>query len=286
MASSLRYPAGAGLGLRVGMLDELLGDDAPRVPAEIGFFEIAPENWMGVGGARGRALRALTERHTFVGHGLALDLAGYAPLDTAHLHAIRRFLDEHRIGLYTEHLSFTRDGGHLHDLLPVPRTEEAVRHVAARIRIAQEELGQRIGIENASTYVSSPLDAMTDDDFVVAVTEAADCDLHLDVNNVYVNAVNHGYDPYAWIDRIAGRIPRRVAYLHLAGHQRMEEDFIVDTHGEAVADPVWDLLDHTYARLGVIPTLLERDFDIPPIAELLPELHHIRDLQTRHGGSA
>lgn len=284
MTPPFRHPAGAGLGLRLGMLGELFVDGQPHLPPEIGFLEIAPENWMGMGGSRGRSLRALTERHTFVGHGLALDLAGYAPLDSDHLHAIRRFLDEHHIGLYTEHLTYTRDGGHLHELLPVPRTEEAVRHVAARIRIAQDALGQRIGIENASTYVSTPLDAMTEDDFVVAVTEEADCDLHLDVNNVYVNGINHGHDPLAWIDRVAERIPARVVYLHIAGHRRLAEDFIVDTHGEAVADPVWALLDHTYARLGVRPTLLERDYEIPPIAELLPELRHIEALQTLHAG--
>lgn len=282
MNAALRHPEGAGLGLRASMLGELIEDDQPAVPGEIGFFEIAPENWMQVGGARGQALRLLSERHTVVGHGLALDLAGWAPLDTRHLRAIRRFLDQHHIGLYTEHLSFTRDGGHLHDLLPVPRTAEAVRHVACRIQMAQDELGQRIGIENASTYVRAPLDEMTEDDFIVAVTEAADCDLHLDVNNVYVNAINHGYDPYAWIDHIARSIPRRVVYLHVAGHQRVAEDFIVDTHGEAVAAPVWALLDHTYRRLGVLPTLLERDFDIPPIGELLPELRFIRSLQARH----
>jgi len=286
MTPSLRHPAGAGLGLRLGMLGELLVDGQPRLPPEIGFFEIAPENWMGMGGARGRSLRVLTERHTFVGHGLALDLAGYAPLDTAHLYAIRRFLDEHGIGLYTEHLSYTRDDGHLHELLPVPRTEEAVRHVAARIRIAQDVLGQRIGIENASTYVGTPLDEMTEDDFVVAVTEEAGCDLHLDVNNVYVNGVNHGHDPQAWIDHVADSIPGRVVYLHIAGHRRLAEDFIVDTHGEPVADPVWALLDHTYTRLGVRPTLLERDYEIPPLAELLPELRHIEALQVRHAGRA
>ncbi|MEW6766087.1 MAG: DUF692 domain-containing protein [Pseudomonadota bacterium] len=282
MNTLLRYPEGAGLGLRLGMLGELFEDDDPRIPPEISFFEIAPENWMQVGGARGHALRKLTERHTFVGHGLALDLAGYAPLDTGHLRAIRRFLDLHHIGLYTEHLSFTRDGGHLHDLLPVPRTDAAVRHIASRIQMAQDELGQRIGIENASTYLSTPLDVMADDDFVVAVVEAADCDLHLDVNNVYVNAINHVYDPYAWIDHIARNIPRRVVYLHVAGHQRMADDFIVDTHGESVAPPVWHLLAHTYGRLGVRPTLLERDFEIPPITELLPDLRFIRKLQQRH----
>jgi len=282
MNTLLRYPEGAGLGLRLGMLGELFEADEPHIPVEVGFFEIAPENWMQVGGARGDALRRLTERHTFVGHGLALDLAGYAPLDTAHLRAIRQFLDRHHIGLYTEHLSFARDGGHVHELWPVPRTEAAVSHVAMRIQMAQDELGQRIGIENASTYVGTPLDVMTDDDFVVAVVQAADCDLHLDVNNVYVNAVNHGHDPYAWIDHIARSIPRRVVYLHIAGHQRVAEDFIVDTHGGPIAPPVWHLLAHTYARLGVKPTLLERDFEIPPIDELLPDLRFIRKLQEGH----
>ncbi|TQV62449.1 MAG: DUF692 domain-containing protein [Halothiobacillaceae bacterium] len=280
MKTPARDPEGAGLGLRLSMLGELLGDDPSCTPAEIGFFEIAPEQWMGVGGECGQALRRLTQLHAFVGHGFSLDLGGHAPLNTAHLRALRRFLDLHHIALYTEHLAFIRDGGRLHEVLP--RTEAAARHVASRIQMAQDELGQRIGIGNASTFVGSPLDAMTEDDFIVAVTEAADCALHLDVNNVYVNATNHGYDPYAWIDHIARSIPRRVACLHVAGHRRVREDLLIDTHGEAVAAPVWALLDHAYARLGALPTLLERDVDIPPIRELLPELRFIRALQARH----
>jgi hypothetical protein len=157
-------------------------------------------------------------------------------------------------------------------------TEEAVKHVAGRIRQTQDMLGRRIAIENASFYVNAPIAEMDEPAFVRAVLEEADCDLHLDVNNVYVNSVNHRFDPRAYIASLPAE---RVVYLHMAGHYREAEDLIIDTHGADVIDPVWALLDFTYQTLGVHPTLLERDFNIPPLAELAKEVGRIAALQ-RH----
>ncbi|MFP5506052.1 MAG: DUF692 domain-containing protein [Gammaproteobacteria bacterium] len=264
---------GAGLGLRRTLLDPL----ADHGPGPVDFFEIAPENWIGVGGRYGRALRALTERHPFVTHGLSLSLGGPAPLDETFLYRLKRFLDEHRIRACTEHLSYCSDDGHLYDLLPIPFTAEAVTHVAARIRRTQEILERRIAVENVS-YYAAPSQELSEIEFLNAVLEEADCDLLLDVNNVYVNSVNHGYDAAEFLARIPGE---RIAYLHIAGHYDEAEDLLVDTHGADVIDPVWDLLDSTYARFGALPTLLERDFNIPPLPELFGEVARIARHQAR-----
>lgn len=265
---------GAGLGLR----REHLFPFEAAVPAAIDFFEVSPENWLGVGGRLGRAFRALTERHTFVAHGLALSLGGPAPLDEVFLAQIKRFLDEHHPALYTEHLSFCADDGHLYDLFPIPFTEEAVHYVAARIRRTQEILEQPIAVENSSYYLQAPDADMDEASFIAAVLDEADCGFHLDVNNLYVNSVNHGYDPEAFLRRMPGR---RVVYIHVAGHDVEADDLIVDTHGQDVIDPVWELLESAYRCFGVQPTLLERDFNLPPLNELLREVEHIALLQRR-----
>lgn len=262
---------GAGLGLRRGLLDALAG----QPPAQVDFMEVAPENWIGVGGRYGRQFRAFTERYPFVLHGLSLSIGSPAPLDREFLHRLRDFIRQHDARIYSEHLSYCSDDGHLYDLMPMPFTEEAVHYVAGRIRQVQDVLGQRIAMENIS-YYAAPGQEMEEIDFFNAVIEEADCDILLDVNNVYVNSVNHGYDPLEFIDRIpAGRI----AYLHIAGHYQEAEDLLIDTHGASVRHDVWDLLSHTYDRFGLVPTLLERDFNIPPLPELLAEVDHIKALQ-------
>ena len=270
---SPRAIRGAGLGLRRALLGPLQ-DMAASERAAIDFFEIAPENWIGVGGQHGRALRALTERHPFVCHGLSLSLGGRDPLDETLLAKIRRLLDGHGIAIYSEHLSYCADGGHLYDLMPIPFTDEAVHHVAGRIRQTQEILGQRIAVENVS-YYAAPGQAMREIDFINAIVAEADCDLLLDVNNIYVNSINHRYDADAFLDAL----PDRVAYIHVAGHYDEAPDLKVDTHGAPVIDPVWRLLERAYARFGVKPTLIERDFNFPPLAELVAEVSHARALQ-------
>lgn len=268
---------GAGLGLRRALQRPL--QDTPD--AAIDFLEIAPENWIHVGGALGRTLRHFTERYPFVCHGLSLSLGGPAPLDETLLVKIRRLMDSHGIALYSEHLSFCADQGQLYDLLPVPFTDEAVRWIAARIRRAQDILGRRMAVENVSYYLAAGQE-LSEIEFVRAVLQEADCDLLLDVNNIYVNSVNHGYDAEAFLAAMPGE---RIAYYHVAGHFNEAPDLIVDTHGAPVIDPVWDLLGKAYARFGVRPTLLERDTNIPPLAELLGELAQIRSLQRDHAAA-
>jgi uncharacterized protein (UPF0276 family) len=262
---------GAGLGLRRG----LLGPLEARGTDEFDFLEIAPENWMGVGGRFGRRFRALTEGRPVVAHGLSLSLGGPAPLDRAFLERLGAFLDEHGIEDYTEHLSACGDHGQLYDLMPVPFTEEAVRWVAGRVRQVQEILERRIALENVS-YYAAPGAEPTELEFVCAVLEEADCDLLLDVNNIVVNAVNHRYDARAFLAGLPGD---RTRYVHVAGHYDEAPDLKIDTHGAAVPDPVWSLLDDAYDLFGVHPTLVERDFNFPPLEELAGEVERIRAVQ-------
>lgn len=270
----INYPVyGVGIGLRRDLLDEI----AEQSATAIDFMEVAPENWISVGGSLGRRFRSLTERYPFITHGLSLSLGSPAPLDENLLRAIKRFLDSHQIRCYSEHLSYCSDDGHLYDLMPIPFTEEAVIHVAGRIRRSQEILERRIAIENVS-YYAAPGKEMREIDFINAVLEEADCDLLLDVNNIYVNSVNHRYDPVDFLKLLPAE---RIAYFHIAGHYQEEEDLIVDTHGADVIDPVWNLLDAAYAHFGVVPTLLERDFNIPPLNELLQETLTIRNYQRK-----
>ncbi len=268
-------PHGAGLGFR----RELLTALKAGVPEAVDFFELAPENWIDLGGRHARDLRIFTERFPFVCHGLSLSLGGPTPLDEALLAKIKAFMRLHRISLYTEHLSYCSDHGHLYDLLPIPFTEDAVHYVAARIRRVQDILERRIAIENASYYVAAPIAEMSEVAFIKAVLREADCDLHLDVNNVYVNSVNFGFDPLDFLRQMPGE---RIVYLHMAGHYRAADDLVIDTHGAEVIDPVWRLLDETYRLFGTRPTLLERDFNIPPLAELTAEVVRIAELQRRH----
>ena len=256
-----------GLGLRRGLLAELL--TMPQ--GAVDFLECAPENWIGVGGSHGRSLAQLAERFAISCHGLSLSLGGIAPLDRTLLTSTRQFLDRFEVRHYSEHLSYCSDDGHLYDLLPIPFTDEAVRHVAARIRQAQEQLGRRIAVENIS-YYAAPYQAMSELAFIRSVLDEADCDLLLDINNVYVNACNHRYDP---VDFLHGLPRERVTAMHVAGHYDEAPDLKVDTHGAPVKEHVWDLYAVACERFGVQPTVLERDFNYPPLAELLAETARI-----------
>ncbi|MEH6419879.1 HvfB family MNIO-type RiPP peptide maturase [Pseudomonas sp. CGJS7] len=270
---SAGYPSirGAGLGLRRGLIAQLLTMDEDALD----FLECAPDNWIGVGGRYGDALAQLSARFPLSCHGLSLSLGGPEPLDTALLAQTRDFLDRHRVALYSEHLSYCSDDGHLYDLMPILFTDEAVRHVARRIAQAQDALGRRIAVENVS-YYAAPYQALSEIDFIGAVLAEADCDLLLDVNNLFVNACNHGYDAADFLARLPAD---RIASLHIAGHFDQDTDLKVDTHGAPVKDDVWSLLAQAYARFGVRPTLLERDFNFPPLSELLAETARIRSMQ-------
>ena len=270
-----QYPVqGAGLGLRRSLCEPLSSVSLEQVQ----FMEVAPENWINVGGRYGAALRRYTEKFPFVIHGLSLSIGSPSGLDWDLLRSIKRFMSEHSIRCYSEHLSFCSDSGHLYDLMPIPFTEEAVDYVAQRIIQIQDFLGERIAMENVS-YYAAPQQEMSEIEFLNAVLAKADCNLLLDVNNIFVNSINHSYDPYKFLKALPGE---RIAYGHIAGHYEEAEDLRVDTHGADVIDPVWQLLDAAYKHFGVFPTLLERDFNIPPVDELLVEVEQIRVYQRQH----
>ncbi|WKJ90384.1 DUF692 domain-containing protein [Methylomonas montana] len=274
MDSVLNLVHGAGLGLRRSFLNEIV----EQPPGNVGFYEVAPENWMTIGGKFGKQFRAMTERFDFVCHGLSLSIGSSDPLDEQFVRDLKTFMHEHGIKFYSEHLSYCSHGGHLYDLMPMPFTEEAAQHVAARIRRVQDILEQRMAIENIS-YYAAPGQEMTEIDFFNTVVAEADCDVLIDINNIYVNSVNHGYDAEAFLRAMPAE---RVAYAHIAGHYVEAEDFLVDTHGAPVIDPVWTLLGKAYELFGVFPTLLERDFNIPPLAELLKEVGTIQAIQQHY----
>ena len=266
--------SGAGLGLRRDSMDQLLQQSA----GPIGFLEVAPENWIGVGGKLGKQLRQFTEQYDFMIHGLSLNIGGPAALDETFLKQVKDFMHQHHIHGYSEHLSFCADDGHMYDLMPIPFTEEAVYYVADRIKRVQDIIEQRLIIENVS-YYAAPGQQLSEIDFLRAVLDEADCDLLLDINNIYVNSVNHGYDAEDFLKALPGQ---RIAYAHIAGHYEEADDLIVDTHGADVIERVWQLLDLAYANFGVFPTLLERDFNIPPLNQLLVESDRIIDIQSQH----
>ena len=263
--------SGAGLGLRRALADQLMANP----PAEVDFMEIAPENWINVGGKLGKKLRFFTERYPFLVHGLSLNIGSPAPLNESLVRDIKAFMEEHKILMYSEHLSFSGDDGELYDLMPIPFTEEAVHYVAARVRRVQDILEQRIALENVSYYAATD-STMTEVEFLTAVLQESDCDLLLDINNIVVNSINHRYDASEFMLQMPAD---RIQYFHLAGHYVEAEDLRIDTHGDAVGDQVWRLLAEAYAHFGPIPTLLERDFNFPPIEELLGEVVRIQELQ-------
>jgi uncharacterized protein (UPF0276 family) len=267
-----QYPvSGAGLGFRRPLADKLKDVAA----GEIDFMEIAPENWIHVGGALGKKLRWFTERYPFLIHGLSLSIGSPAPLNEQLVRDIKEFMAEHNIRMYSEHLSSSGDDGQLYDLMPIPFTEDAVKYVAARVRRVQDILEQRIALENVSYY--TPTDSsMTEAEFTLAVLEEADCDLMLDINNIVVNSINHKYDAHEFMLQMPAD---RIRYFHLAGHYVEAEDLRIDTHGTPVDSQSWQLLADAYAHFGVVPTLLERDFNFPPIKELLLEVGRVRELQ-------
>jgi uncharacterized protein (UPF0276 family) len=269
-----KFPVqGIGLGLRREIIDEVLNTPPPQ----INFYEVAPENWIRLGGKLARKFKTLTEQHDFVAHGLSLSLGGTSPIDENFVREVKDFLKLHQIKLYSEHLSYCSDHGHLYDLMPIPFTSEAVSYAAKRIRQVQDILEQTIAIENVS-YYAAPGKEMEEIDFLCNVLEEADCKLLLDVNNIYVNSINHRYDADAFLDAIP---QDRISYIHVAGHFKEAEDLLVDTHGADVNDPVWRLLERAYERFGEVPTLLERDFNIPPLKDLLKEVDHMASLHKK-----
>ena len=287
--SSIADIKGVGLGLKRELIPQIQRlFDAADIPdpviANINFVEIAPENWIGAGGKAAADLAWFVERYPIVCHGLCLSLGGPDPLNVGFLKQVKQFLSANKIPLYTEHLSYCSDiqqgqAGYLYDLLPIPFTEEAVKYVAQRIRQTQDILEQKIAIENTSFYIAAPISTMNEITFLNAVLTEADCNLHLDINNIYVNSVNFGFNPLDFLRQI----PReRIVYSHIAGHLQVGDDVLVDTHGENIIDPVWALLDEAYKLFGTFPTLLERDTNIPPLGELMQEVNKITAFQAQY----
>ncbi|MCT8761041.1 DUF692 family protein [Glaesserella parasuis] len=292
---------GSGLGYRRDLANGFL-----QLPTQsaVQFIEIAPENWVKMGGSARYQFDQVAERFPVAVHGLSLSLGGQAPLDKELLKSIKILMKQYGSTFFSEHLSYCECEGHLYDLLPMPFTDEAVLHTAQRIREVQDYLGLKIALENTSYYLHSPTSTMNEVEFLNAIAQEADCDIHLDVNNIHVNGVNHGLlDPYQFIDQVDHK---RVSYIHIAGHNEEQEvlpevntgeevfnkvqgefrhlpQLLIDTHGEKVKGSVWDLLAYTYQRLPHIPpTLLERDFNFPPFMELYAEVEHIARLQRQY----
>ena len=269
---------GAGLGLRRALLGPLQAFDPEILGGAVSFMEVAPENWINVGGQRRKFFNYFTDNFPFVCHGLSLSIGGPSPLDRTFIQKLRQFMDDYQIRAYSEHLSYCTDDGHLYDLMPIPFTEDAVRYVADRVRRVQDILEQRIALENVSYY--APTDSsMTEKQFLLAVLEEADCDLMLDINNIVVNSINHRYDAS---DFLRDMPADRIRYFHLAGHHVEDQDLRIDTHGSAVDAQAWQLLEDAYKRFGPVPTLLERDFNFPPMEELLDEVRQIKRLQQNY----
>lgn len=268
--------SGAGIGLRRGLVSpfQSYGDLNP-----VQFMEVAPENWMTVGGKAKRDFLEFAEKYPMVLHGLSLSIGGPDELNVAFVKALKKFKESINAPIYSEHLSYCTDGGQLYDLMPIPFTQAAADYVADRVMQVQDIIGEQMALENVSYYLPQPNQEMTEIEFINHVIKKADCLLHLDVNNIHVNSVNHRYDPFDFLDQLP---TDRIAYLHIAGHYNEAEDLIVDTHGAAVIEKVWQILEYTYKHYGVFPTLLERDFNYPPVAELLGEVSRIDALQHKY----
>lgn len=263
-----------GIGFRKDFAAELLQDNAIQ-PA---FIEVAPENWIGIGGYWKKLFRQALEKYPLFTHGLSLSIGSPDEPDFVFLQKIKDFLRETNAQLYSEHLSYSKcDNAHLYDLLPIPFTMEAVKHVSQRIRSVQDFLERKIAIEIVS-YYTPVAPEMEEIDFINAILQGADCDLLLDVNNIYVNSFNHKYNAKAFIDQLP---MERVRYIHMAGHEQVAEDLIIDTHGEAIIDPVYDLFAYAMQKLNKdVPVLLERDFNIPELAALQYEIARLQSIKT------
>jgi len=264
-----------GLGLRRDIAEEIL-DNKILTPD---FLEFAPENWMGMGGAWLKVMERAVDQYPITCHGLSLSLGSPEELDWEFISELKGFLDANKVAIYSEHLSYTKSrNAHLYDLLPIPFRQDAIDHVVDRIRRVQDKLERPLAIENVSYY--TPVAAeMTEIEFVNEIVDRANCKLLLDVNNVYVNAFNHSYDAKEFI----GKLPLdRVVYIHMAGHEQVEPDLIIDTHGQPIIDPVYELFEWTIQKMDPVPVLLERDYNFEDLEQIQGELTQIKSILKRH----
>lgn len=259
-----------GIGFRKDFADEFLeGRLKPN------FIEVAPENWIGMGGYWKKIFDKITEKYPLLCHGLSLSIGSPDELDWDFLKKLKVFLKQYNVQVYSEHLSYAKcDNAHLYDLLPIPFRDDAVKHIVQRIKTVQDFLERKIAIENVSYYtpVAAEMDEAT---FISRIANESDCNLLLDVNNIYVNAFNHKYDTKEFLHKLP---LERVAYIHMAGHLQVADDLIIDTHGENIIDPVFDLFEYTLQHVKPVPVLLERDFNFPEFEELQGELNRLQKI--------
>jgi uncharacterized protein (UPF0276 family) len=264
-----------GIGFRKDFAEEFISTNTLK-PS---FIEVAPENWLEVGGYWGEIFKKVTEKYPLFTHGLSLSIGSPDPLDMEFLKKVKKFLNEYNAKIYSEHISYSKcNNAHLYDLLPMPFTSDAIKHIAERIRIVQDFIERPIAMEIVS-YYTTVAPEMTEIEFINGILEESGCSLLLDVNNIYVNGFNHEYNPYKFIDQL--RLDK-VAYIHMAGHEKVSNDLIIDTHGQPIIDPVYNLFEYTLNKIEYdVPVLLERDFNIPELEELRAEMNMLRSIKSR-----
>lgn len=261
---------GVGLGLRRDIAEETFA-----AASQIDFVEIAPENFMGIGGRARDLLERAGEHFPVISHGLNLSIGSSDDLSKPYLQELKKLLDEIDAPWWSDHLCFTScDGIYMHDLLPMPFTREAVKHVGRRVKEVQDFIERPLLLENISFYMYPPACEMTEAQFLAEVAEEADCGFLLDVNNVFVNSVNHKFCPRKFLEEIP---LERAVQIHIAGHKQIR-DYIIDTHGAPVIEPVYELLAHVLAKTEVKAVMLERDQNFPEFKELLSEVNQLREI--------
>lgn len=268
------HPVTTCLGYGLGLRSEYYQTILEQRPA-VDWFEILSENYLVEGGKALYYLDAIAEHYPLVMHGVSLSIGGPHALDTAYLQRLKQLAERVKPAWVSDHLCWSRGNAHqLHDLLPLPYTEESLQHVAARVRLVQDVLERPLVLENVSSYLRTANDPFTEWEFLARLTELSGCELLLDVNNVYVSSRNHAFDPWSFI---SGLPKQRIRQLHLAGHSDYG-DYLIDTHDQPISDPVWQLYQRTLQHLGPVATLIERDDNYPPFSELFDELARARAL--------
>ena len=270
--SQMKY---VGIGFRRDIAQDIIDLEPEKRPS---FIEVAPENWMNMGGYWKSIFDQAAEQYQINCHGLSLSIGSPDELNKSFVHEVKDFIDQYNISIYSEHLSYSQcDNAHLYDLLPIPFRKDALDHIVDRIKIVQDIIGKPITLENVSYY--TPLAAeMGEAEFISEIIERSGCNMLLDVNNVYVNAFNHQYDAQTFIKNLP---LDKVTYIHMAGHKKVSEDLIIDTHGSPIIHPVFDLFEWTIQYLKPMPVLLERDFNIPELPELLEEANDLESICTK-----
>ena len=266
---------GIGLGFRRDVANDIINSEF-ELPE---FIEVAPENWMKMGGYWKKQFDRATEKYPLTCHGLSLSIGSVEELDLNFLKDLKEFLDQYNVKIYSEHLSYSKcENAHLYDLLPIPFREDAVKHIVTRIKTVQDILERPLVLENVSYYTAVAAE-IPEAEFISSIISESGCQMLLDINNVYVNAFNHNYNTKEFINALP---LDSVAYIHMAGHEQIEPDLIIDTHGKDIIDPVFELLDWTIQKINPVPVLLERDFNIPELNALEGELTQLQNITKKH----